>query len=411
MRVVVAGYGSTGDTLPLIALAAGLKKAGHEVVLVTDEAAGATASRLGLDFRELAGSARAVVTEGSHGWAETIESGRLSPRVALELGRFHTREWLDTIGEAARGADVIVCSALGLHHAASVARDQHLPLVAVQLQPTMPTRDYPHSLSGLTGTPRWLNRPLGVLILGAADLTLMRGINRVRRELNLPPLRMAWDEVPVLMAWSPTLLPAASDWTHPDFTITGAWHLPTPPDWQPPADLVEFLDAGDPPVYVGFGSMSGFSGAAALRDRILDGLSDHRVLLASGWAGLTDTALPSNVHPIGHVPHDWLFPRCGAVVHHCGAGTSHQAARSGVPAIPVPFTADQPFWATRLLNLGIGSPPLNPRKLTSEQVRTALAQATSHPTRERARGIAQQMAAEPDGVTTAIEHLQRLTTR
>lgn len=92
MRVVVAGYGSTGDTLPLIALAAGLRKAGHEVVLVTDEAAGATASGLGLDFRELAGSARAVVTEGSHGWAETIESGRPSPRIAIELGRFHTRE-------------------------------------------------------------------------------------------------------------------------------------------------------------------------------------------------------------------------------------------------------------------------------------------------------------------------------
>lgn len=230
------------------------------MVLVTDEAAGAAARRLGLDFRELAGSARAVVTEGSHGWAETIESGRPSPRIALELGRFHTREWLDTIGEAASGADVIVCSALGLHHAASVAQDRHLPLVAVQLQPTMPTRDYPHALSGLTRTPRWLNRPLGALMLGAADLTLARGINRVRRELNLPPLRVVWDEVPVLMAWSPTLLPASSDWTHPDFTITGAWHLPTPPDWQPPADLVAFLDAGDPPVYVGFGSMSGFSG-------------------------------------------------------------------------------------------------------------------------------------------------------
>lgn len=410
MRVVVAGYGSTGDTLPLIALAAGLKEAGHEVVLVTDGAAGVTASGLVLDFRELAGSARAVITEGSHGWAETIESGRVSPRIALELGRFHTREWLDTIGEAAEGADAIVCSALGLHHAASVARDQHLPLVAVQLQPTMPTRDYPHALSGLTGTPRWLNRPLGALILGAADLTLARGINRVRRELDLPPLRMEWDEVPVLMAWSPTLLPAASDWTHPDFTITGAWHLPTPSDWQPPADLIEFLDAGDPPVYVGFGSMSGFSGAAALRDRILDGLSGHRVLLASGWAGLTDTALPSNVHPVGHVPHDWLFGRCRAIVHHCGAGTSHQAARSGIPAIPVPFTADQPFWATRLHGLGIATSSLNPRKLTSEQVRTALAQATSDPTRQRASAVAQRMAAEPDGVTTAIERLQRLTT-
>lgn len=266
-------------------------------------------------------------------------------------------------------------------------------------------------LSGLTGTPRWLNRPLGTLILGAADLTLVRGINRVRRELNLPSLRIAWDEVPVLMAWSPTLLPAASDWAHPDFTITGAWHLSTPHDWQPPADLVEFLDAGDPPVYVGFGSMSGFSGAAALRDSILDGLSGHRVLLAAGWAGLTDAELPGNVHPVGHVPHDWLFGRCSAIVHHCGAGTSQQAARSGVPSIPVPFTADQPFWATRLRSLGISSGPLNPRKLDGEAVRSAIAEATSEPVRERSTHIAQLMGAEQDGVTAAMDRIQQVTAR
>lgn len=117
------------------------------------------------------------------------------------------------------------------------------------------------------------------------------------------------------------------------------------------------------------------------------------------------------LHPVGHVPHDWLFSRCSAVVHHCGAGTSHQAARSGVPAIPLPFTADQPFWATRLHALGIASAPLNPRKLTGEQVRKARDQATSPSTRERARGVAQRMAAEPDGVATAIERVQLLTTQ
>ncbi len=411
MRVVVAGYGSTGDTLPLIALAVGVDRAGHEVVLIADEEAEVTATRLGLDFRPLAGSSRAVITEGSHGWAETIASGRPSPRAFIELGRFHTREWIDTINEAAEGADVIVCSVLGLHHAASVAQDRQLPLIAVQLQPTLATRDYPPPLSGLTRTPRWLNRPLATLAVRAGDLSFTGGVNRVRRELGRPPLKVVWDEVPILMAWSPTVLPAASDWAHPDFTITGAWHLPTPPDWQPPADLVEFLDAGDPPVYVGFGSMSGFSGAAALRDSILDGLSGHRVLLAAGWAGLTDAELPGNVHPVGHVPHDWLFGRCSAIVHHCGAGTSQQAARSGVPSIPVPFTADQPFWATRLRSLGISSGPLNPRKLDGEAVRSAIAEATSEPVRERSTHIAQLMGAEQDGVTAAMDRIQQVTAR
>ena len=75
----------------------------------------------------------------------------------------------------------------------------------------------------------------------AGDIAFSRGVNQVRRELRRPRLRIVWDEVPLLMAWSPTVLPAASDWTHPDFTVTGAWHHPTPQDWQPPADLVEFL--------------------------------------------------------------------------------------------------------------------------------------------------------------------------
>lgn len=409
MRVVVAGFGSTGDTLPLIALAAGLERAGHEVVLVTDEAAGATAGQLGLDFRALAGSAQTVITEGSHGWAEMIDSGRLTPRAFLELGRFHTREWLATIGEAAAGADVIVCSPLGLHHAASVAQDQQLPLVAVQLQPTLPTRDYPSALSGLTRTPRWLNRPLGTVVVGAGDLMFTRGVNRVRRELGRPSLKIAWDGVPILMAWSPTLLPAASDWSHSNFTITGAWHLPTPPDWQPSADLAAFLDDGEPPIYVGFGSMSGFKGVGTLRERILQGFAGRRVLLSCGWAGLTDTALPDNVHPVGHVPHDWLFPRCSAVVHHCGAGTSHQAARSGVPSIPVPFTADQPFWAKRLHGLGIAAAPLNPRKLTRDDIRLALAEATAQLVRDRAGEVAQRIAAEPDGVTVAIARIDQLS--
>lgn len=408
MKVVVAGYGSTGDTLPLIALASGLDRAGHDVVLVADEAAGATADRLGLDFRHLAGSAKAVVTAGSHGWAESIASGRTSPRLLAELARFNTRAWIDTITEAAEGADLIVASTLGVHAAASVAHDLAVPLVFAQLQPTLATREYPPPASGITRTPRWLNRPLATLIAKLGDVMFSRGVNQIRRELGRSPLRIVWNEVPILMAWSPTLLPAARDWTHPDFTVTGAWHLPTPAGWQPPAGLAEFLDAGDPPAYVGFGSMSGFSAASSLRDRILDGLSGRRVLLASGWAGLTDTALPGDVHPVGDIPHDWLFPRCSVVVHHCGAGTSQQAARSGVPTIPVPFTADQPFWATRLHDLGIASAPLNPRDLTSEDIRTALARATSRPTREQARAIALQIAAEPDGVGTAVKSLQRI---
>nr|WP_300151003.1 glycosyltransferase [Propionicimonas sp.] len=398
MRIVVTGYGSTGDTQPLVALAAGLRRAGHQVVLVTDHGAEADASRLGLDFRVLPGSARSIVTAGSHGWDEAISSGRASMRMLAAIARFNTRAWIEAIDAAAEGADAVVASTLAVYHAASVTQERGIPLIFAQLQPSLATRDYPPPASGLTGIPRWLNRPSATAIAWIGDLSFRSGINRVRRELGRPGLRLVWDDVPILLAWSPVLVPASADWTHPDATITGPWRLPADPGWQPPADLAAFLAAGEPPVYVGFGSMAGFAGTTALRDALLEGLSAHRVLLSSGWAGLADTDLPDNVHPVGWVPHDWLFPRCAAIVHHCGAGTTHQAARSGVPSIPVPFTLDQPFWASRLRTLGIASAPLNPRRPSASAVRDALAEATT---------LRRRVVVE-DGVSTAIGTIERI---
>lgn len=408
MKVVVTGFGSTGDIQPLIALAAGLHRAGHSVVLVTDEGAEATASELGLVFRVLAGSARSVVVDGTHGWAETIASGRPSPRLFLEVGRFNTRSWIETIAAAAEDADAIVATTMAVYHAGSVARDRGIPLIFGQLQPTLETRDYPPPLSGLTGTPAWLNRPLSNAMSALGDLSYRSGINRVRREDGLPRLRLVWEETPILMAWSPTLLPAASDWKHPDLTITGSWRLPTAPGWEPPAELAQFLDAGEPPVFVGFGSVAGFPGTEALQDAVLEGLSGRRVLLASGWAGFGEGDLPEGVLAIGPTPYDWLFPRCAALFHHCGAGTTDQAARSGAGSVPVPFTGDQPFWAGRLHRLGVASAPLNPRKPSPDAVRAALSVATSDPLRRRAAEVARRMAVEPDGVATAIDAIERI---
>lgn len=407
MKIVVAGYGSTGDTVPLLALAGGLQRAGHQAVLVADEGARTSASELGLDFRELAGSSRSVVTEGTNGFAEMMATGRVSPKAIIEFGRFHSREWIETMSDATEGADAIVCSALGLHHAASVAQDRRIPLIGVQLQPSLPTRDYPPPVSGLTHAPRWLNRPLATAVVGAGDLSFSHGVNVARRELGLPRLKIDWNQISILLAWSGVLLPKASDWTHPDTALTGDWYLPTSPQWQAPAGLTEFLSAGDPPVYVGFGSMGGFDNQT-LRDALLEGLAGRRVLLSAGWAELTNTELPGDVHPVGYVPHGWLFPQCAAVVHHCGAGTSHQAARSGVPSIPMPFIVDQPFWAGRLHGLGIASRPLDPRKLDVAAVRVAVAEATSEDVRNRASQVAHLMAAEPDGVSVAIDKIEQV---
>jgi len=404
VKIVVAGYGTTGDTQPLIA--SGLLRAGHQVVLVTDEGAMAPAVGLGVDCRVLAGSARTVVTEGSHGWAETVKTGRPSMQLMVQAARMNTKAWIETIDQAADGADVIVATTLTVYHAASVAQQRGVRVVFGQLQPSLATKNYPPPLSGLIGTPAWLNRPLADFMTTAGDLTYRGAINKARRELGQPRLRLVWDELPILAAWSPTLVPPSADWTHPDVTVTGAWLLPTEAQWQPPDDLADFLDSGEPPIYVGFGSMAG-TDTTRLRDAILGGLSDRRVLLSAGWADLTKTRLPANVHPIGWTPHAWLFSRCSAIVHHCGAGTTHQAAMAGVPSIPMPFLGDQPFWAERLLRLGIGTPPLNPRTANSTAVREAAQHAANEDLQTKAREVAARIDREPDGASVAIHQIER----
>ncbi len=406
MKIVVTGYGTTGDTQPLIALTHGLQQAGHQVVLATDEGAVASAARLGLDCRVLAGSARTVVTEGSHGWAETVKSGRPSMQLMVQVARMNTKAWIETIDAATDGADVIVATTLTVYHAASVAQQRGIRVVFGQLQPSLATKDYPPPLSGLMGAPAWMNRPLAEFMATVGDLTYRGATNKARHELRQPRLRLVWEELPVLAAWSPTLVPPSADWSHPDVTVTGPWLPPADDAWQPPDDLTEFLDAGEPPIYVGFGSMAGMD-TRPLRDAIFDGLSDRRVLLSAGWADLTDLALPENVHPIGWTPHEWIFPLCAAIMHHCGAGTTHQAARAGVPSIPVPFLGDQPFWADRLYRLGIATPRVNPRKATSAVIREAAQRAGGTEPKTAARDLAARLSREPDGVGTAIRRIER----
>jgi UDP:flavonoid glycosyltransferase YjiC (YdhE family) len=328
-------------------------------------------------------------------------------QLMVQLARLNTKVWIETIDQAAAGADIIVATTLVVYHAASVAQERGIPLVFGQLQPSLATRDYPPPPSGLVGTPDWLNRPLAKLMTTAGDLTYRGAINRARRELGQPRLRLVWDELPILAAWSPTLVPPSADWTHPDVTVTGPWLAPVGTDWQPPDNLTDFLDSGEPPIYVGFGSMAG-TDTARLRDSILGGLSGRRILLSAGWADLTDTHLPDNVQPMGWAPHEWVFPRCSAIMHHCGAGTTHQAARAGVPSIPIPFLGDQPFWAERLGRLGIATPPLNPRNTTSAAVREAARRADAAELRTRAHEVAAQLGSEPDGVSVATHQIERL---
>ncbi|RIK15524.1 MAG: hypothetical protein DCC51_14575, partial [Anaerolineae bacterium] len=143
-------------------------------------------------------------------------------------------------------------------------------------------------------------------------------------------------------------------------------------------ELTSFLAAGEPPVYVGFGSMTG-NDPERLTTIALEALrlSGRRGVLLSGWAGLAAGDLPESVLKLDAVPHDWLFPRMAAVVHHGGVGTTHVGLRAGVPNIVVPFFGDQPFWGDRVHALGAGPRPIVLEELTAERLAESIGLATS----------------------------------
>ena len=194
--------------------------------------------------------------------------------------------------------------------------------------------------------------------------------------------------------------------------MTGHWFLETPRDFQPPRRLVEFLEAGEPPLYVGFGSMTVEDPEDVTR-AVIEAVrkAGRRAVLSAGWGGLASkgglAAGGEEVLFVGDVPHGWLFPRMAGVVHHGGAGTTASAFRAGVPQMAVPFLADQPFWGQRIADLGAGPPPLPVAKLDASSLCRALSQMESPSVRRTAEALGARVRAER-GVENAVAVIERL---
>ena len=213
---------------------------------------------------------------------------------------------------------------------------------------------------------------------------------------------------PILYGFSPSVIPSPADWGS-NSHVTGYWYLDSPDDWTPPKELIAFIDADSPPIYVGFGSMSNRNPAevANLIVKALE-LSKQRGIILSGWGGLQKADLPKSVFMVDSVPFSWLFPRVAAVVHHGGAGTTAYGLRAGIPSIVVPFFADQPFWGHLVAKLGVGPKPIPRKKLTAERLAKAIDIAVADQTmRQCAVDLGSRIQAE-DGVSRAVEVIQEI---
>ena len=398
MRVVVSGFDSRGGVEPLVALAVRLRERGAEVsvCLPPDEEFEKRLAGAGVEMVPFGRPVRPAATAAKPMGAEGL------PQRAVEaIANQHK-----ALSKVAKGADVLL--ATGVMPACAGARSLADKLgvryvYATFQQLTLPSPYHPPI--AYPGRPFPLDADIPAMWdwdAASIDLLFRDALNGHRAELGLPPVHNVRDYVVTdrpLLAADPVLSP----WRPADLDVvqTGAW---LQPDERPlPPELLDFLDAGEPPVYVGFGSMP-MRGSTDLGRVVVDAVRKvgRRAVLSRGWAdlGLIDDADDCIV--VGEANHQALFRRSAAVVHHGGAGTTVTASWSGVPQVVVPQVADQPYWASRVAALGIGVAHDGPVP-TVNSLAKALETALRSQTRARASVVSGSIRA--DGTTVAADLL------
>ena len=406
--VVIFAAGSRGDVQPCLALGRALLRRGDTVRILASLRYRRLIAEAGLDLHPLPVDPVEIV-ESAEG--QELLAGRRNPVAFIRhMDRVLRPRMMSMLEETlvgAKGADLVLAptfSFLGLH----LSQYLQVPHAVIHFQPSQPTKAFPHPFAPAA---RMLGGMGNRLSFGAVDLgswmVFRRFVNAWRREsLGLPALSPAAlfrlvRQAPVLCAFSSTVVPRPSDWG-PNVHVTGFWHHDQPL-WPPPRRLLAFLSDGPPPVYVGFGSMK--TGDPEATDTLVR-TALRRANLRGVLPGDPATS-EDDILVVGDTPHDWLFPRMAAVVHHGGAGTTASALRAGRPSLICPFFGDQPYWAARVHELGAGPAPLPIRKLTVADLVHRLHALTRHaPYTETASRLGRALEAE-DGIAQACQVLDQ----
>lgn len=408
MRVFLTTVGSRGDVEPYLALAVGLQQAGHEVVLSSAQRFASFAETHGVEYAPTSNALidlmdLPVVREALETLTNPVEAARQFRRLVKLAGPANASLIEESWAAAQEaGPDVIVYhpkAFWGPSFAAALgARAVYAPL-----QPFyVPTAEHPLPMLPSLPIPGY-NRLTYRIVSGGQAVSVGRYLADWRRETGAGrPTGI----VPTVHGYSRHVVPEPADW--PDWaTVSGYWFLDKNDALDP--ELAAFLDAGPPPVYVGFGSMAGRDAASATRI-VVEALraAGVRGVLATGWGGIDRGDLGDDLLVIDGAPHEALFPRCAAVVHHGGAGTTAAGLRAGRPTVVVAHFGDQPFWGRRVHALGVGPTHLLKRRLAAPRLTAAIREATTSDTiRQRAEALGAAIRAE-DGVATAVRWIEAL---
>lgn len=410
MRFSIHTLGTRGDAQPYFALSRELRERGHEVLVVAPAQFASMAAAEGVAFAPLPAEFLAVLDSPEA--KKKIGGSGTGFGAGLELLKFYREiipELLDAEWEASRtfAPDAILFhpKALGAPH---IAAKLGVPLfLASPLPGFTPTSAFPTPLLPLSSLGP-LNKPSHALMIYGGRVMFAKAVRAWRtRTLGLPPHGKAAPLAGTLYGYSPHVLPKPQDWGT-DVAVTGYWFINTP-DWRPDDKLAAFLAAGAPPIYVGFGSMPAID-PQQLTNLVIEALkcAGKRGLLATLGGALGHIESGEQIHVIASAPHDRLFPLMHATLHHGGAGTTGAALRAGKPTAICPFFGDQPFWAGRIVALGVGPRSIDKKTVTVDDLAATFRAMDGAGMRARAADLGGAICAE-NGVGAVGFIEERLT--
>ena len=412
MRVGIQAWGSEGDIRPLLAVGHGLVQRGHDVELVYTDIGNrnydAVAAALGMQARAVA---TPVIADEHQLYA--IGLSAINARDPLTQGKIIYDRLLRPVEDAVFAAAVALCQRSDLMVSHFIINQAHAaaelagkPNVTVTFAHTfVPSRHFrPQGLPGLGETGNAIGWSLARFVL---NRVMLGPVNDFRRRVGVPPVKDllldGWaSHLLNLIAVSPAICAAPPDWPRWN-RVCGFLAPPPTSQEQVTPELDAFLTDGEPPVFMGFGSLMPVSSSYL----------DHTVALMkeaarlAGCRAIIQAAVPpersDRLVITGRTPHAQVFPRCAAVVHHCGAGTTHTTLKAGVPSVGVPHVSDQFGWISELQRLGVAPGPVNRRSLTAAKLARRIKEVLADPGMQlRAGAIAARMNNDNGPATAAL---------
>jgi sterol 3beta-glucosyltransferase len=422
MRITIITTGSTGDIHPFIALGKNLKKAGFDVRLAGPENVRMLSRASQLEFSaididtqtRLRRETQKTKFESGNTLSFTIRRLRARREIALQVNR---AAWLSS-----QKSDLIIYRIGGYIFGDSIAEKLGVPCIKVGLVPYTPTRQFPSiylsPMNHLGSVGNWMSHSIAAWVI-------WQNMHQVVNDFRVGTLRLApysWKRagrnrllnIPapgdpaILYAFSPILLPKPLDWPQ-NVVVTGQWALEQKSEWQPSKTLVDFLNQGQPPVYLGFGSMISQNPENILKIfKNALASTGQRGIFASGWSGVKENViLDENIYYLEDAPHEWLFPQVSLAIHHGGIGTTISSLKAGLPSIVVPFNYDQPFWGERVAQSGAGPKPIPFKRLHAENLACSIRAILEDPDyRINAARIGQQLRSE-NGIDVAVDLIKQ----